>query len=77
MWKSISAIAFTCHDIATLINNLDHNKAHGHDMISICMLKLCGKSICKLLGLIFQSGMKQGKFTIEWKEEMLFDSMKK
>ena len=25
------------------------NKAHGHDMISIRMLKLCGDSICKLL----------------------------
>ena len=25
------------------------NKAHGHDMISICMLKLCGDSIGKPL----------------------------
>ena len=59
--KSISAITFTCDDIATLIKNLDPNKAHGHDMISIRMLKLCGKSICKPLDLIFQSCIKQGK----------------
>ena len=65
--KSISAITFSCDDIATLIKNLDPNKAHGHD-ISIRMLKLCGKSICKPLDLIFQSCMKQGKFPIEWKK---------
>ena len=66
--KSISAISFTCDDIATLIKNLDPNKAHGHDMISIRMLKLCGKSICKPLDLIFQSCIKQGKFSTEWKK---------
>ena len=65
--KSISAITFTCADIATLIKNLDPNKGHGYD-ISIHMLKLCSKSICKLLDLIFQSCMKQGKFPTEWKK---------
>ena len=63
--KSISEINFSCGDIATLINNLDPNKAHGHDIISIRLLKLCGKSICKPLDLIFQSCMKQGKFPTE------------
>ena len=66
--KSIFAITFTCNDIATLIKNLDPNKAHDHDMISICMLKLCGKSICKPLDLIFQSCMKQGKFHTKWRK---------
>ena len=66
--KSISAITVTCDGIATLIKNLDPNKAHGHDMISIRMLKLCGKSICKPLDLIFQSCIKQGKFPTEWKK---------
>ena len=35
-----------CHsskmDILQIIRNPDLNKAHGYDMISICMLKLCG-----------------------------------
>ena len=66
--KSISAITFTCDDIATLIRNLDPSKAHGHDMISIRMLKLCGKPICKPLDLIFQSCIKQGKFLSEWEK---------
>ena len=64
---SISAITLSCNDIATLLKNLDPNKAHGH-MISVCMLKLCSKSICNPLDLIFQSCMKQGKFPTEWKK---------
>ena len=35
--------------IYQIIKNLDPNKAHGHDMISIRMIKLCGISICKPL----------------------------
>ena len=57
--KSISTATSTSNDIATLIQNLDPNKAHGHDILSIRLLKLCGKSICKLLDLIFQSCIKQ------------------
>ena len=66
--QSISTITFTREDIATLIKNVDPNKAHGHDMLTIRMLKLCGKSICKPLDLIFQSCMKQGKFPTEWEK---------
>ena len=66
--KSISAVTFSCDDIATLIKNLDPAKAHGQDMITIRMFKLCGKSICKLLDLVFQSCMKQGKFPTEQKK---------
>ena len=40
-------------DIFRTINNLDPNKAHGHDKISICMLKICGDSICRHLTIIF------------------------
>ena len=66
--KSISTATFTSDNIAKFIQNLDPNKAHGHDMISILMLKLCGKSICKPLDLIFRSCIKHGKFPIEWKK---------
>ena len=66
--KSISTVTFTSDDITTLIRNLDRDKAHGHDMLSIRMLKLCCKSICKPLDLIFQSCIKHGKFPTEWKK---------
>ena len=34
--------------------NLDLNKSHGHDIISVNVLKICNDSICKPIKLIFQ-----------------------
>ena len=31
-------------------------------------MKLCGKSICKPIDLIFQGKIKQGKFPTDWKK---------
>ena len=42
----LSNITFTESDIEKVIQNLNSNKAHGHDMIKILMLKICGK-ICE------------------------------
>ena len=36
---------------------LSKNKAHGHDNISIGMLKLCGSTICKPLETIFKQAL--------------------
>ena len=44
------------------ITSLDLIKAHGHDMISIRMLKLCGGSIYKPLRLILSVCVDQGFF---------------
>ena len=33
--------------ILKIIQNLNPNKAHGHDKISIQMLKICGNSLCR------------------------------
>ena len=49
----LSAVNFSIDDITKILQNLDPNKAHGHDKISIRMLQLCGNSICKPLKLIF------------------------
>ena len=51
--KSISTIIVTS-DLATLIQNLDPNKASNDNTSSIHMSKLCGKSICKPFDLILQ-----------------------
>ena len=48
----LSTISFTKDDIAKIIKNLNPNKAHDFDMISIRMLKICGDSILKPLELI-------------------------
>ena len=64
----ISFIDFGSNGIAKIIQKLDRNKAHGHDMISIRMLKICGNSIYKPLQLIFRSCIVNGKFPSEWKK---------
>ena len=65
--KSLNNITFNDGDILSIISNLDPNKAHGHDQISIRMLQICAKSICKPLHLIFSSCMESGIFPSEWK----------
>ena len=75
--KSISKVTFNSDDIAAFIQNLDPNRAHDHNKLSICMLKLIGKAICKLPALIFHSYIKHGEFAIKSKKQMLFLSMKK
>ena len=57
--KFISSISFSSNNIARIIRDLGPNKAHGHNMISICMLKICGESISKPLEIIFKSCMEK------------------
>ena len=51
-----------------IIQNLNPNKAHGPDKISIRMIKICGKSLCKPLEMIFKSCIKKGEYPSEWKK---------
>ena len=37
-------------DIVKIIRSLDPNKAHGHDEITIRMIKMCASSIAKTTG---------------------------
>ena len=53
----LSNISFTKDDNAKIIKNLNPNKAHGFDMISIRILKICGDSVLKSLELIFNPFM--------------------
>ena len=63
--------------IYKIIKNIDPNKAHGHDMISICMIKLCSISICKQLEIVFQNCLRSGKFPSEWKKANVVPTFKK
>ena len=73
--KFLSNITFSSDDILKIIQNLDSEKAHGYDRISIRMLKLCEPSICKSLEIIFKSCeiifkscLECGIFPLEWKK---------
>ena len=65
---TLTSCDFSETDILQIINSQDSNKAHGHNMISICMLKLCGEAICRPLNIIFKTKLNTGKFSLEWKK---------
>ena len=64
----LANIEFTKDDIKRIICKLDPNKAHGHDMISIRMLKMSGDAIIEPLFKIFKNCLKCGKFPDNWKK---------
>ena len=66
-YNRLPSVSFSQDGIAKIIRNLDPNKAHGHDNISIRMLKICGSSIYKLLEMIFKQFNETGAFLSEWK----------
>ena len=64
----LSTVRFSENYIFKLIRKLDPNKAHSHDKISIRILKLSNKAICKPLQMIFSSCVEIGVFPIHWKK---------
>ena len=53
--------------VATIILQLNSNKAHGCDKISISMLKICAYAVSKPLHLIFDKCLTDGVFPTAWK----------
>ena len=66
--KRLPTITFSAEDVGKIIWSLNPNKAHGHDNLSICMLKLCGDAICEPLLLIFNQALLSGSFPCDWKK---------
>ena len=64
----LDSIHFSSSDIAKIISLIDPNKAHGHYILSIQTIKLCGNSIYKTLSIIFNDWLNEGKFLHEWKK---------
>ena len=73
----LSSVSFSQDDIAKIIQNLDPNKAHGHDNISIRMLKICVSSIYKPLEMIFKQCIEIVFFPSEWKKTNIVPIRKK
>ena len=51
-----------------MIHNQDSNKAHGHGMIRIRMLKQCSEAICRPLNIIFKRCLNTSKLSPEWRK---------
>ena len=61
----LSFVSFSHDKTAKVIQNLDPNKARGHDNLSIRMVKVCGPSIYKPLEIIFNQCLETGVFPSE------------
>ena len=75
--KVISSILFSSNEITKIIWDLDPNEAHGHHMISIRMLKICGASIPRPLEKMFKASVEKVSFLMNGKKQMWFQLIKK
>ena len=75
--STLSTSYFAKEDILRRIKNLDPNKAHDYDEISIRMLKICGDSICRSLNIILKTCLRTGKFHLQWKKANISSIHKK
>ena len=73
----VANIEFTKNDIKRIICKLDPNKAHGHDMISIRILKMSGYAIMEPLFKIFKNCLKCGIFPDDWRKGNIVPIFKK
>ena len=65
--KYLSTVTFYENLIKKAVRNLDPNKAHGHDMLSIRMLQICEDflwTLCGPLRLIFHPALKMINFLL-------------
>ena len=58
----LNSFATNENDISLIVKNLNADKAHGWDNISIGMIQLCGKEIILPLQLLFKSMLEEGIF---------------
>ena len=68
---------FDIKDILSIIKNLNVDKAHGWDQLSIRMIKTCGDAITFPLKLIFKSMINEGVFPDDWKKSNVVPIHKK
>ena len=73
----LSTILFTKDDVAKIIKNLTPKKAHGFDMISICLLKISSYSVLEPLEFVFILCIDSGKFPIQCKKANVVQVHKK
>ena len=60
----INSFRINRDDISLIIKNLDSNKAHGCDIISVKMIQICGESIALALKLLFETALKKKKLPV-------------
>ena len=75
--ERLSFIIFDDQDIIKIVRALNINKLHGHDDISIRMIKICDSALAKPLSIIFNNCIKTGIFPYTWKKSNVIPVHKK
>ena len=65
--SKLSRVQTSEKQIVEIISKLKSKEAHGHDELSIAMLKLCPSEIAKPLNIIFANCLNTGAFPDIWK----------
>ena len=63
----LNSISFEKEDVLKIMRNLNVNKAHGHDNISIRMLKICDSEVVEPLSLTYKNCVDSGISPDKWK----------
>ena len=66
--SSLDSITTSGSDILKTIRSLDINKSHGHDDISIRMLKICDDVLVEPLKMLFVNSVNQAVSPSRWKK---------
>ena len=73
----LSSLDINEDEILKIIRALNIHKAHGHDDISIRMIKTCDRSLLKPLTILFQNSMKSSCYPFIWKRSNIIPLHKK
>ena len=73
----LNCIDFNGDEILKIVRALNIHKAHGHDDISIRMIKICDKSLVKPLILLFENSAKSSSYPDIWKKSNIIPVHKK
>ena len=73
----LSSLDFNEDEALKIIRSLNIHKAHGHDDISIRMIKICDKSLLKPLTILFQNSINSFCYPIIWKRSNIIPVHKK
>ena len=73
----LGSFDFNEGELLQIIRALNINKAHGHDDISIRMIKICYKSLLKPLIVLFRNSIKSSCYPDIWKKSNIIPVHKK
>ena len=75
--SNLPVINFTGDDILKIIRSLNINKVHGHNNISIRMMKTYNKAILEPLSIIYKNFIETEIFPDSLKKSNIFPMYKK